>query len=343
MREYYLLVYFSFLYFLNFMSERSGASLSFLKPVLELESRIKDLSNMLSYNQKPLIDELKILRVKLMEVKKDVFSSLTPLQRLHLVRQAERPTTLDYVNYLFDDWVELHGDRGGTDDSALVGGIGSFNEQTVIFIGHQRGKDTKDNVLRNFGMPSPGGYRKALRLMYHADRFNFPILTFIDTPGAWAGIEAEKLGQGEAIAVNLREMFSLNVPIICTVIGEGGSGGALGIGVGDSVFMLENSVYTVATPEACAAILWKDSKLSMEAAEALKITSFDLKILGIIDLIIEEPIGGAQANPVQASAKLKEALITELSKLSRLGADHRKNLRYKKFRSIGSFYEKLSQ
>jgi acetyl-CoA carboxylase carboxyl transferase subunit alpha len=323
------------------MSERSSVSLSFLKPILELESRIKDLSSMVNYNQLFLADDLNLLKSKLVQIKKDVFSSLTPLQRLHLVRQAERPTTLDYVNYLFDDWIELHGDRGGTDDSALVGGIGTFNKKTVVFIGHQRGKDTKDNVLRNFGMPSPGGYRKALRLMYHANRFNFPIFSFIDTPGAWAGIEAEKLGQGEAIAVNLREMFSFNVPIICTVIGEGGSGGALGIGVGDRLLMLENSVYTVATPEACAAILWKDSKRSTEAAEALKITSLDLKILGIIDGVITEPIGGAQADPSVAAINLKQALMNELSDLLSLTANDRKNLRYQKFRSIGSFYEKL--
>ena len=325
------------------MSERASLSLSFLKPVLELESRIEDLSKMISHNQLSLVGDLNIIKVKLKQIKQDAFMSLSPLQRLHLVRQAERPTTLDYVGYLFDNWIELHGDRGGTDDSALVCGIGSLDKQTIVFIGHQRGKDTKDNVLRNFGMPSPGGYRKALRLMYHANRFNFPILTFIDTPGAWAGIEAEKLGQGEAIAVNLREMFSFNVPIICTVIGEGGSGGALGIGVGDRLLMLENSVYTVATPEACAAILWKDSKLSTEAAEALRITSMDLKALGIIDCIISEPIGGAQSDPPKAAQNLKEVLRTELLKLSALTVTERKNLRYEKFRRIGSFYEKIDK
>lgn len=325
------------------MSDRQGLLLSFLKPVSELELRIKDLVQMVNYNQPALLKELNILSSKLIQIKKDVFLSLTPLQRLHLVRQADRPTTLDYVNYLFDDWIELHGDRGGTDDSALVGGMGLFNNQTVVFVGHQRGKDTKDNVLRNFGMPSPGGYRKALRLMHHAQRFNFPILTFIDTPGAWAGIEAEKLGQGEAIAVNLRDMFALDVPIICTVIGEGGSGGALGIGIGDRLLMLSNAVYTVATPEACAAILWKDSNLSTEAAEALKITSLDLKVLGIIDHIIQEPIGGAQAYPLEAAINLKFVLKKELSYLFSLTSSERKNLRYEKFRSIGSFYERLNK
>lgn len=323
------------------MSERQGLLLNCLRPISELEARIEDLSCIISNNQVLCLDELNVLKYKLNRLKKDMFLSLTPLQRLHLVRQAERPTTLDYVDYILDDWIELHGDRGGADDTALVGGIGRLNCQTVVFIGHQRGKDTKDNVLRNFGMPSPGGYRKALRLMHHANRFNFPILTFIDTPGAWAGIEAEKLGQGEAIAVNLRDMFSFNVPIICTIIGEGGSGGALGIGVGDSIFMLEHSVYTVATPEACAAILWKDSKLSTEAAEALKITALDLKVLGIIDKIIEEPIGGSQANPLEAAINLKRALVNELSNLLELTNLDRKNLRYKKFRRIGTFYEEF--
>ena len=276
---------------------------------------------------------------QLNEIKQDIFQSLTPLQRLNLVRQADRPTTLDYIPYLLEDWIELHGDRGGKDDLALVGGIGKLNNLTVVFIGHQRGKDTKDNLNRNFGMASPAGYRKALRLMEHANRFNFPILTFIDTPGAWAGIEAEKLGQGEAIAVNLREMFSFDVPIICTIIGEGGSGGALGIGIGDAVLMLEYAVYTVATPEACAAILWKDSAQSLEAAEALKITSSDLKVLGIIDRVIKEPIGGSQSNPLEASIMLKKQLMIELLALQNLTSSARRELRYQKFRKMGTFYE----
>ena len=321
------------------MSERQSISLSFLKPIVELESRVKYLDTLIEKNSLPLCNELTILNNQIDKLKQEMFYSLTPLQRLHLVRQADRPTTLDYVSCIFDDWVELHGDRGGADDSALVGGIGLLNGITVVFIGHQRGKDTKDNVHRNFGMPSPGGYRKALRLMEHADRFKFPILTFIDTPGAWAGIEAEKLGQGQAIAVNLRQMFSFNVPIICTVIGEGGSGGALGIGVADSILMLEHSVYTVATPEACAAILWKDSKLSLEAAEALKITSIDLKILGIIDHIVKEPIGGSQANIHEAAMNLKFMVLKELDYLLSLNSKERKGLRYSKFRNIGTFYE----
>lgn len=321
------------------MTDRKGLSLEFLKPIIELEYQIQQLSKIADENQLSIQQDLIEFDNKLINLKQDIFHSLTPLQRLHLVRQAERPTTLDYIPYLLDDWVELHGDRGGADDAALVGGIGRFNGQTVVFIGHQRGKDTKDNVVRNFGMPSPGGYRKALRLMQHANRFNFPILTFIDTPGAWAGIEAERLGQGEAIAVNLREMFSLHVPIICTVIGEGGSGGALGIGVGDKILMLEYAVYTVATPEACAAILWKDSKQSLEAAEALKITSADLKVLGIIDTIVKEPVGGSQANLIEAASILKEQLNLELNSLMKMSNEERQEMRYKKFRNIGTFYE----
>nr|YP_009509234.1 acetyl-CoA carboxylase, carboxyl transferase subunit alpha [Gracilaria vermiculophylla]AXI96884.1 acetyl-CoA carboxylase, carboxyl transferase subunit alpha [Gracilaria vermiculophylla]QXU75097.1 acetyl-CoA carboxylase, carboxyl transferase subunit alpha [Gracilaria vermiculophylla]WDZ67916.1 acetyl-CoA carboxylase, carboxyl transferase subunit alpha [Gracilaria vermiculophylla] len=321
------------------MTTRKSLSLDFLKPVLELEYEIQQLRKISKHQQVSLEKEISFFRKQLSTIKYNIFQSLTPLQRLHLVRQADRPTTLDYMPYIMNQWLELHGDRGGKDDPALVGGIGKLDNHTVIFVGHQRGKDTKDNVLRNFGMASPGGYRKALRLMQHANQFNFPILTFIDTPGAWAGIDAEKLGQGEAIAVNLREMFSFDVPIICTILGEGGSGGALGIGIGDKILMLEYAVYTVATPEACAAILWKDSKRSLDAAEALKITSADLKILGIIDEIVKEPVGGSQSNPYQAGCILKESLIIELNILAKIIPSKRKELRYNKFRKIGTFYE----
>lgn len=321
------------------LNDRKGLTLDFLKPVIELENQIDHLNDLIKINNISLNQELQEFSNELTDLKKSLFSSLPPLQRLHLVRQAERPTTLDYISYLLDDWIELHGDRGGADDPALVGGIGKLANHSVIFVGHQRGKDTKDNVARNFGMPSPGGYRKALRLMHYAHRFHFPVLTFIDTPGAWAGIEAERLGQGEAIAVNLRDMFSFDVPILCTVIGEGGSGGALGIGVGDVMLMLEYAVYTVATPEACAAILWKNSQRSPEAAEALKITSSDLKILQIIDQIVPEPIGGSQANPRIAALTLKNILVQELNKLLLLNDQDRKSKRYAKFRRIGSFYE----
>nr|YP_009314276.1 Acetyl-CoA carboxylase, carboxyl transferase subunit alpha [Liagora harveyana]SCW22530.1 Acetyl-CoA carboxylase, carboxyl transferase subunit alpha [Liagora harveyana] len=319
--------------------DRKSLPLDFLKPVVELESQMIHLSDLVKYNKTNVDHDLDLFQQDLLELKHDIFASLAPLQRLHLVRQAERPTTLDYIPYILDDWIELHGDRGGADDPAMVGGLGKLNDQTVVFIGHQRGKDTKDNVARNFGMPSPGGYRKALRLMRYANNFGFPILTFIDTPGAWAGIEAERLGQGEAIAKNLREMFSFDVPIICTVIGEGGSGGALGIGIGDVMLMLEYAVYTVATPEACAAILWKDSQQSPEAAEALKITSSDLKVLGIIDDIVPEPVGGSQANPVQAASFLKKMLVDNLHSLCSVDHEERLMRRYQKFRKMGTFYE----
>lgn len=321
------------------MINRKKIALEFLKPIVELEMEIQKLNNITYTNKLSLRRELAVFEKQLEELKKEIFFSLTPLERLHLVRQAERPTTLDYITYILDEWFELHGDRGGTDDSALVGGIGRLESRTVIVVGHQRGKDTKDNVIRNFGMPSPGGYRKALRLMQHANRFNLPILTFIDTPGAWAGIDAERQGQAQAIAINLIEMFSFGVPIICTVIGEGGSGGALGIGVGDKILMLEYAVYTVATPEACAAILWKDSKKSLEAAEALKITSLDLQTLGIIDRVVEEPIGGSQMDPKNTAINLKKVLVEELEKLLRLDDGQRIHLRYNKFRRIGTFYE----
>nr|YP_009395129.1 acetyl-CoA carboxylase carboxyl transferase subunit alpha [Bryothamnion seaforthii]ARW63897.1 acetyl-CoA carboxylase carboxyl transferase subunit alpha [Bryothamnion seaforthii] len=324
------------------MVVRKALSLNFLKPVIEFEYQLDQLDKLLTYSKtvSPNIQsQICKLKLNLLQLKRDIFSSLTPLQRLHLVRQSDRPTTLNYVSNIMDEWIELHGDRGGTDDPAIVGGIGRLNSITVVFIGHQRGKDTKDNVVRNFGMASPGGYRKALRLMKHANRFNFPILTFIDTPGAWAGIEAEKLGQGEAIAINLKEMFSFDVPIVCTIIGEGGSGGALGIGIGDTILMLEYAVYTVATPEACAAILWKDSTKSLVAAESLKITSSDLKALGIIDDIIKEPLGGSQENPYEAANNLKSKITSELNLLLNLSSDRRKYFRYQKFRQIGTFYE----
>nr|WCH56281.1 acetyl-CoA carboxylase, carboxyl transferase subunit alpha [Hypnea sp.] len=323
------------------MVNRKALSLDFLKPVVELEYQIQQLNQIASTHELPIRREVNILEKRLNFLKKDVFESLTPLQRLHLVRQSDRPTTLDYIPLMLDEWIELHGDRGGTDDLALIGGIGKLNGCTVICVGHQRGRDTKENIARNFGMASPGGYRKALRLMQLANRLKCPILTFIDTPGAWAGIEAERLGQGEAIAVNLREMFSFDVPIVCTIIGEGGSGGALGIGIGDKILMLEYAVYTVATPEACAAILWKDSKQSLEAAEALKITSSDLKVLGIIDTIIAEPIGGSQANPILAAETLKQQLLKELNQLNQFTNQQRKEMRYQKFRQMGTFYEKI--
>ncbi len=311
--------------------------LEFEKPLFELEERIKQIRELAQENNVDVSNQITQLEARAEQLRKEIFSSLTPTQKLQLARHPRRPSTLDYIQAITDEWMELHGDRRGYDDPALVGGIARIEGRPVVIIGHQKGRDTKDNVARNFGMASPGGYRKAIRLMKHASLFAMPIITFIDTPGAWAGVEAEKLGQGEAIAYNLREMFDLEVPIICTVVGEGGSGGALGIGVGDRVLMLEHAVYTVATPEACAAILWKDAKKSNLAAEALKITAYDLKQLGIIDEILPEPPGGAHTNPLKAAEILKKTLVEKLEDLSSLKVEELQKQRYQKFRHIGVF------
>ncbi len=313
--------------------------LDFEKPLYELETRINQIRELAQENNVDVSDQIRQLEARAVQLRQEIFSSLSPAQRLQLARHPRRPSTLDYIQAISDEWMELHGDRSGYDDPALVGGIGRLGGRPVVMLGHQKGRDTKDNVARNFGMASPGGYRKAMRLMEHANRFGMPILTFIDTPGAWAGVEAEKLGQGEAIAYNLREMFRLDVPIICTVIGEGGSGGALGIGVGDRILMLEQAVYTVATPEACAAILWKDAAKAPQAAAALRITAWDLKDLGILDQLVPEPLGSAHSDPLTAAATLKAALLQNLEDLSRLSPKERRELRYQKFRHIGVFTE----
>lgn len=320
-------------------SEQRTFQLNFEKPLVELEKRIEQIRELAAENSVDVSDQIRQLEARAMQLRQEIFSSLSPGQRLQLARHPKRPSTLDYIQAISDQWLELHGDRGGSDDPALVSGVGSVNGRSVVMLGHQKGRDTKDNVARNFGMASPGGYRKAMRLMEHANQFGMPILTFIDTPGAWPGVEGEKLGQGEAIAYNLREMFRLDVPIICTVIGEGGSGGALGIGVGDRVLMFEHSVYTVASPEACAAILWKDATQSHQAAAALKITAWDLKELGIIDQILSEPAGGAHSDPLGAASTLKEAIWQNLEELSQLTTQQRQDLRYRKFRNMGVFTE----
>ncbi|PZO45402.1 MAG: acetyl-CoA carboxylase carboxyl transferase subunit alpha [Shackletoniella antarctica] len=320
--------------------ERKSILLSFEKPLVELEARIAQIRDLAEENDVDVSTQLRQLEARATHLRQEIFANLTPAQRLQVARHPRRPSTLDYIQAITDEWIELHGDRGsGKDDPALVGGVARLDGRPVVILGHQKGRDTKDNVARNFGMASPGGYRKAMRLMRHADRFAMPIITFIDTPGAYPGFEAEEMGQGEAIAVNLREMFGLTVPIICTIIGEGGSGGALGIGVGDRLMMFEHSVYTVASPEACAAILWKDAARAGEAAEALKITSWDLKQLGILDELLPEPVGGAHANPIQAAEMLKQALVQNLAELSQLTPTARQQLRYQKYRKIGVYTE----
>jgi acetyl-CoA carboxylase carboxyl transferase subunit alpha len=313
--------------------------LDFEKPLFELEARINQIRELAEENNVDVSDQIRQLEARAVQLRQEIFSGLSPGQRLQLARHPRRPSTLDYIQAISDEWLELHGDRGGCDDPAIVGGVGRLAGRPVVMLGHQKGRDTKDNVVRNFGMASPGGYRKAIRLMEHADRFGMPILSFIDTPAAYPGVEAEKLGQGEAIAYNLREMFRLEVPVICTVIGEGGSGGALGIGVGDRLLMFEHAVYSVAPPEACAAILWRDAGKAPEAASALKMTSLDLKELGIIDQILPEPVGGAHSDPLEAASILKEALLQSLEELSQLTIGQRRELRYQKFRGIGVFTE----
>ena len=309
--------------------------LEFEKPLVELEQQIEQIRELARSSEVDVSQQLLQLETLAARRREEIFSNLTPAQKIQVARHPHRPSTLDYIQMFCDEWVELHGDRRGSDDQALVGGVGRIGERSVLLLGHQKGRDTKENVARNFGMATPGGYRKALRLMDHADRFNLPILSFIDTPGAYAGLLAEEQGQGEAIAVNLREMFRLRVPIIATVIGEGGSGGALGIGVADRLLMFEHSVYTVASPEACASILWRDAAKAPEAAAALRITGPDLRSLGVVDEVLPEPAGGNNWAPLQAGAVLREAIERHLDDLEALSDRELKDQRYRKFRAMG--------
>ncbi|MCP9881954.1 acetyl-CoA carboxylase carboxyltransferase subunit alpha [Cyanobium sp. Alchichica 3B3-8F6] len=315
------------------------ALLEFEKPLVELEEQIEQIRQLARDSEVDVSQQLLQLETLATRRRKDIFDALTPSQKIQVARHPQRPSTLDYIQVITDEWLELHGDRRGSDDQALVGGVGRIGDQGVVLLGHQKGRDTKENVARNFGMASPGGYRKAMRLMEHADRFRLPILSFIDTPGAYAGVLAEEQGQGEAIAVNLREMFRLRVPILATVIGEGGSGGALGIGVADRLLMFEHSVYTVASPEACASILWRDAGKASTAAEALKITGPDLLQLGIVDLVLPEPSGGNHWAPLQAAETLKTALLEQLAELQTLSETQLIEQRYAKFRRMGRVLE----
>ena len=313
--------------------------LEFEKPLVELENQIDQIRELARDSEVDVSQQLLQLETLAARRREEIFNSLTPAQKIQVARHPQRPSTLDYIQMFCEDWVELHGDRNGTDDQALIGGLARIGEKSVLIIGQQKGRDTKENVARNFGMAKPGGYRKALRLMDHADRFSLPIISFIDTPGAYAGLIAEEQGQGEAIAVNLREMFRMTVPIIATVIGEGGSGGALGIGVADRLLMFEHSVYTVASPEACASILWRDAGKAPEAASSLKITGPDLMKLGIVDEVLKEPSGGNNWAPLQAGDTLKNALEKHLSDLLALSPDELRNNRYSKFRKMGKYLE----
>ena len=316
--------------------------LEFEKPIAELEKQIDELKRMAGERQLAVDDEILPLERKLEELRAEIYRNITPLQRVQVARSNRRPFTLDYVRLIFTDFVELHGDRRFGDDGAIVGGWARLEGETVMLIGHQRGRDTKENLKRNFGMPHPEGYRKALRLMKLAEKFHVPVITFIDTPGAWPGLGGEERGQSEAIATNLFEMSRLEVPIIATVIGEGGSGGALALGLADRVMMLENSVYSVISVEGCAAILWKDGKspeMRERSARALRITAPDLLELKVIDEIIPEPVGGAHADHDTTAHALQEALLRNLDELRKLKPDRLVRRRREKYLRMGQFAE----
>lgn len=313
--------------------------LDFEKPLFEIRNKIDSLKESQEKNEVDLQDEIDMLEASLKRETTKVYTNLKPWDRVQIARLPERPTTLDYIPYIFDSFIELHGDRSFRDDPAMIGGIGYLDGKSVTVIGQQRGKDTKDNIYRNFGMAHPEGYRKALRLMKQAEKFNRPIFTFIDTKGAYPGKAAEERGQSESIAKNLMEMASLTVPVIAVVIGEGGSGGALGIGITNRVLMLENSTYSVISPEGAAALLWKDSNLAQIAAETMKITALDLLDLGIIDEVINEPLGGAQKDEEVQALSIKKMFLKHLNELNQLTPEELANDRFEKFRKIGSVVE----
>jgi acetyl-CoA carboxylase carboxyl transferase subunit alpha len=313
--------------------------LDFEQPIAELQAKIDELRNVGSDNAINLDEEIQRLQGKMRQKIKGIFKDLTPWQIAQLSRHPLRPYTLDYVEKLFDEFHELHGDRAFADDHAIVGGLARFRDRAVMFIGQQKGRDTKAKVFRNFGMPRPEGYRKAMRLMNMAARFHLPLLTFIDTPGAYPGVGAEERGQSEAIARNLQVMAGLPVPIVCTIIGEGGSGGALAIGVGDRVNMLEYSTYSVISPEGCASILWKDAGNAEEAATALGITSSALKKLGLVDEIIPEPLGGAHKEPDEVAGRIADCIEKQLKELDGLSKDELLDKRYQRLLAYGEFQE----
>lgn len=308
----------------------------FDQPVIALREKILELHDMAETQGLDFKEELQLLEERLHRLELDIYGNMKAWNRVQLARHPERPTTLDYIESICEDFIELHGDRHGYDDAAIVGGIGTLNGRPVTIIGHQRGKDTKENIRRNFGMPHPEGYRKALRLMQQAEKFNRPIITFIDTKGAYPGRAAEERGQSEAIAKNLFEMAGMMVPIISIVIGEGGSGGALGIGVCDQLLMLENSTYSVISPEGAAALLWKDASLAEKAAESMKITAPDLLRLGIADAIIPEVVGGAHLDVSLQADKLKTVLVQKLESLVHLTKEELIDQRTEKYHQIGT-------
>lgn len=313
--------------------------LDFEKPILELENKIKELEEFSREKDVNLDDEIETLRRKSDDMKNEIYSNLGPWEKVKLARHKDRPNTLEYIANIFTDFIEFHGDRQFADDKSIVGGIAMLEGEPVTVIGHQKGRDTGENISRNFGMPHPEGYRKALRLMKQAEKFGRPVITFIDTPGAFCGLGAEERGQGEAIALNLLEMSRLSVPTMAIVIGEGGSGGALALGVGDRIAMLEHSVYSVISPEGLASILWKDSKKAQSAAEVMKLTSENLKQLKVIDDIIDEPLGGAHKDLEEMSGNIKSYIAKSLEALKAKDIEELKEQRYIKIRNMGCFKE----
>jgi acetyl-CoA carboxylase carboxyl transferase subunit alpha len=310
---------------------------TFEEPLVELRRQIQELEN---YPSRPGIDkDVDRLRARLRKETEEVYKGLSRWQKTLVARHSDRPYTLDYVELLMEDWVEIHGDRAFGDDPAIVAGFATFRGHSVAVVGHQKGRDTRQRIWRNFGQPRPEGYRKALRLMHLAERFGLPLLTFIDTPGAYPGIGAEERGQAEAIARNLEEMATLRVPIVVTITGEGGSGGALALGVGDRVLILQYAIYSVISPEGCAAILWKDQERKAEAAEAMKVTAPDLRELGVVDEIIEEPLGGAHTDREEMARRVGDAIERTLRQLGRKSADQLLEDRYKRFRNLGVHVE----
>ena len=316
--------------------------LDFERPVLELEQKIQELREHASARGLDARDELEDLEKKADALRREIYANLSAIQRVQLARHPRRPYALDYIERCFTDWTELHGDRFFADDPAIVGGPAFLEAKPVMVIGQQKGRDTKENLLRRFGMPNPEGYRKALRLMQTAARFRMPVVTLVDTPGAYPGLGAEERGQAEAIAVNLREMAALDTPIVTAVIGEGGSGGALAIAVADVVIMFENSIYSVISPEGCASILWRDGKKSALAAEALKLTAPDLERLGVIDGVLAEPLGGAHRDPEAAAKTLRDALRRHLEALSGVSPGELIERRLERYRRMGVFQEGVS-
>ena len=309
--------------------------LDFVKPIVELDEKIADIKSLAEQSGVDVSDAIKALEEKLQKLKKETYSNLTRWQRVQLSRHQDRPYTLDYIYELTDDFVELHGDRNVGDDKAMIGGFGIVGGQTIMFVGQQKGRNTKQRQERNFGMANPEGYRKALRLFKLAEKFNKPIVTLIDTPGAYPGLEAEERGQAEAIARNLREMSVLKVPVICIIIGEGASGGAIGIGVGDKVFMLENTWYSVISPESCSSILWRSWDFKEQAAEALKLTAKDMTGFGLVDGIIKEPLGGAHTNLKWQVNQIKETILKNIKELQALPVEKMIENRINKICSMG--------